>query len=110
MFSAGAKAAAKLKKKLKRNARIKAHADDLAERYKRILESEARPETVHQILKPFVKEATLKDFFKLPVIEAIDFEAMAQDAKAKKEFLQAVKSAAEREEEEMTLILTLAAM
>lgn len=111
MFTSAKKAAAKLKKKLRKNTRIKAQADELAEKYKRLAEKElASVAVVKKIIKPYSRPTTLEDVFKLPKFEEVDFEAIAQDAKVKREFLQALKILAEQEEEEMALILISASL
>lgn len=99
--------AGKLKKKLRRDTRVKARADELAEKYQRTLKSESvQAEVVQEIIKPFIKaEAEIKP---APKVIEIDFEAMAQNAKARKSFLEAVKLLMQQEEEEMVLTLLLA--
>lgn len=103
-------AAGKIKKRLRKNARIKAHADDLAERYARLQQSEIIAPAVElvEIIKPYSKASASDLGFKLPEVKEIDFEALAANAKAKKDFVAAVKLAAAHEEEEMALILMMA--
>lgn len=104
-------AAAKLKKKLRRNTRLKARADELMEQYRRLLEKEANnAHEVVEVVKPYSRETTPEDLFKLPEIENIDFEAIARNAAVRKNFMHAVRIAISQEEEELALILTLAAI
>lgn len=115
LTSAVTSAAGKLRKRLKRNTQIKARADELAEKYQRLLDNQSQTTApiiavMEDIFKPHSRETTLEEAFALPQIEAIDFEALAKDTKARKEFLLAIKTLAEQQEEEMALILILAAL
>lgn len=104
-------AVGKLKKKLRHNTRVKAQADRLAEQYKKLLVNEAELSTavIEKIVAPFI-EGKPEDYYQLPKVEAIDFEALARNAEAKKEFNQAVKAWLEEEQEQMVLIIILAAL
>lgn len=105
-----AQAAGKINKRLRRNTRVKARADELAEKYKAALARQLPAQAIERIVKPYSREATLEDVFELPKIETIDFAAMARDTKTRSEFLKIIKQLAEQEEEEMALIMILAAL
>lgn len=105
--------ARKLNQRLRRNTRIKARADYLAEKYRLMLERKLEAEAlkkVEEVVKPFTRETKLEDVYDLPKIETIDFEAIASDAKARGELLQLMKKVMLQQEEEIALILILAAM
>lgn len=101
---AALQAAGRLKKRLRRNTRIKALADELAEKYKSSVEKEA----LIEIVKPFVKELTFEDYYEAPKVEEINFESLAKNINARKSFLNTAKLIAQQEEEEMALMLLLA--
>lgn len=108
MLTAAKNAAAKLNKKLRQNTRVRARADELREKYERLLKSEVAqetiPEVVQEVIRPYQEEAKEE----LPKAQEIDFEAMARNALAIRAFNNAIKLAIRQHEEEVALILILA--